>query len=64
MRILIAEDEERMAALIAGALGEEGHAIDVAHDGAAAFALANPSSPETTLACNPPTFGRVGARAK
>ena len=33
MRVLIVEDEERMADLLKRALEEEGHAVDVARDG-------------------------------
>lgn len=40
MRILVVEDEERMAALIAAALHEDGHDVEVAGDGAAALTLA------------------------
>ena len=40
MRILIAEDEERMAALVASALREEGHEVEIAYDGHAALTLA------------------------
>ena len=33
MRVLVVEDEERMASLLRRALEEEGHAVDVARDG-------------------------------
>jgi two-component system, OmpR family, response regulator len=33
MRVLVVEDEPKMAALVARALREDGHAADVAHDG-------------------------------
>ena len=33
MRVLVVEDEVRMARLLARALREEGHAVDVAADG-------------------------------
>jgi two-component system OmpR family response regulator len=39
-RVLVAEDEERMATLVAGALSADGHAVEVAHDGARALAAA------------------------
>lgn len=39
-QILIAEDEERMAALVADALVADGHRVDVQHGGDAALALA------------------------
>ncbi len=40
MRILVIEDEVRVAAFIQQALMEEGHAVDVAHDGEAGLDLA------------------------
>jgi two-component system, OmpR family, response regulator len=40
LRILIAEDEYRMAELIADALRQEGHSIEVAHDGSLAVEMA------------------------
>jgi DNA-binding response OmpR family regulator len=40
MRVLIAEDEVRLAEAIARGLRREGHAVDVAHDGAGALAKA------------------------
>lgn len=40
MRILIAEDEERMAELIARALREEGHPVEIVDDGVTAIAYA------------------------
>ncbi|HEY0839265.1 MAG TPA: response regulator transcription factor [Vulgatibacter sp.] len=36
MRLLVVEDEEKLARLLARGLGEEGHAVDVCHDGDAA----------------------------
>jgi DNA-binding response OmpR family regulator len=44
MRILIAEDEARMAELIAVALVADGHVVDIAYDGPSALALATASS--------------------
>ncbi len=38
MRILLVEDQARLAAHIASGLGEDGHAVTVVHDGAAALA--------------------------
>src|SRR4051794_41287946 len=40
MRVLIAEDEVRLAEAVARGLRREGHAVDVAHDGAGALAKA------------------------
>ena len=40
MRVLVAEDEERLAALLEQALLEAGHAPSVVHDGEAALAAA------------------------
>jgi two-component system copper resistance phosphate regulon response regulator CusR len=40
MRVLVVEDEERMAALIAAALRDDGHGVEVAGDGVTALALA------------------------
>src|SRR5579875_1395500 len=40
VRILIAEDEERMADLIAASLASDEHVVAVAHDGPAALDLA------------------------
>ena len=40
MRILVAEDEDRMAALIAAALTRDGHGVAIAADGDAALSLA------------------------
>jgi DNA-binding response OmpR family regulator len=39
MRVLVVEDEARMAAHVANALAEESWAVDVAHDGARALEL-------------------------
>ena len=36
-RVLVAEDETRMAALIGGALRDDGHAVESVHDGEAAL---------------------------
>jgi DNA-binding response OmpR family regulator len=36
-RVLVAEDEERMAALVAGALRDDGHVVDLAYTGAGAL---------------------------
>jgi DNA-binding response OmpR family regulator len=36
-RILLTEDEERMAALVASALRDDGHEVEVTHDGSAAL---------------------------
>ena len=41
MRVLVVEDEERMASLIGRALREEGHAVDVAADGPEGLWLAS-----------------------
>jgi DNA-binding response OmpR family regulator len=41
MRILIVEDERQMAGLLRNGLGEEGHAVDVAHTGLDGLALAS-----------------------
>jgi two-component system OmpR family response regulator len=40
MRLLIVEDDERLARLMARVLEEEGHAVDVAHDGDSGLELA------------------------
>ncbi|MBV9849376.1 MAG: response regulator transcription factor [Armatimonadetes bacterium] len=40
MRILVVEDEVKVAAFVRQALEEEGHAVDVAHDGEAGLKLA------------------------
>jgi two-component system OmpR family response regulator len=40
MRILVVDDEPKMAALVSRALREEGHAADVAHDGEDALWMA------------------------
>ena len=40
MRVLVVEDEEKMAALIARGLREDGHATDVAHDAKTALWMA------------------------
>jgi DNA-binding response OmpR family regulator len=39
-RILVVEDDERMATLVAGALRADGHEVRLAHDGATALVLA------------------------
>ena len=39
-RVLLTEDEERMAALVAEALREDGHEVEVTHDGTSALDLA------------------------
>ena len=44
MRILIAEDETRLAAQLARALGDAGYAVDAAHDGERADFLAQTES--------------------
>ena len=41
MRILVVEDENKLAAFVRQALAEEGHAVDVAHDGEAGLGLAS-----------------------
>ena len=41
MRILVVEDEVKVAAFVRQALEEEGHGVDVAHDGAAGLAFAH-----------------------
>jgi DNA-binding response OmpR family regulator len=40
MRVLIIEDDRRLARLIAGVLAEEGFAVDIAHDGETGLDLA------------------------
>ena len=40
MRILVAEDERKLAGILKGSLEEQGYAIDVAHDGEGALGLA------------------------
>ncbi|GLZ80891.1 DNA-binding response regulator [Actinorhabdospora filicis] len=40
MRLLIVEDEKRLARVLADGLGAEGHAVDLAHDGRAGLTLA------------------------
>jgi DNA-binding response OmpR family regulator len=40
LRILVVEDERKLAAVIEGGLEEQGYAVDVAHDGADALAKA------------------------
>jgi DNA-binding response OmpR family regulator len=40
MRILVIEDEEKIAAFIKRGLREEGYAVDVAHDGEAGYCMA------------------------
>src|SRR5437016_3707377 len=40
MRVLVVEDEHRMASYIGRALSEEAFAVDLAHDGAKGLALA------------------------
>ncbi len=40
MRVLVVEDEERMATLVAAALARDGHAVEVADDGMTALAIA------------------------
>jgi DNA-binding response OmpR family regulator len=49
MRILIVEDEERMAALLAQGLSEEGHAVHVARDGTEGLAVALASAFEVIV---------------
>ena len=39
MRILVAEDDRKLAQLLRQALAEQGHAVDVAHDGESAYCL-------------------------
>ena len=40
MRILVVEDERKIARALAMALKQESHAVDVAHDGTEAYAMA------------------------
>src|SRR5436305_7007305 len=40
MHILVVEDEKRLANLVRRALEEEGHVVDVSHDGAEALDMA------------------------
>ncbi|MFC5177396.1 response regulator transcription factor [Nocardioides taihuensis] len=42
MRILVAEDDQRLAALLAESLGEAGWEVEVVHDGRAAYGRALP----------------------
>ncbi|MEZ4552524.1 MAG: response regulator transcription factor [Dehalococcoidia bacterium] len=44
MHVLLAEDDRRLARVIARVLTEEGHVVDVAHDGDDALALASEST--------------------
>jgi DNA-binding response OmpR family regulator len=44
MHILVVEDERRLANLIRRALEEEGHVVDVSHDGGEAFDMAEATS--------------------
>jgi two-component system OmpR family response regulator len=44
VRVLVVEDEARMAGLLRRALREEGHAVDVAADGAEGLWLATEKS--------------------
>ena len=48
-RVLVAEDEERMAALVANALRGDGHAVEVVHDGPAALAQALAVPPDVIV---------------
>jgi two-component system OmpR family response regulator len=41
MRVLVVEDEVRMAELLKRGLGEEGHAVDVVHDGPGGVRMAS-----------------------
>ena len=43
MRILVVEDERKVASFVKTALEEEGHAVDVSHDGETAVTMANGS---------------------
>src|SRR5687767_2783620 len=40
MRLLVVEDEQKVASFIQQGLSEEGHAVDVAHDGEMGLAMA------------------------
>ncbi len=40
MRVLVVEDEVKMAALLKQGLEEQNHSVEVAHDGRAALAMA------------------------
>jgi two-component system OmpR family response regulator len=44
MRVLVVEDEVRMAELLKRGLGEEGHAVDVVHDGPGGVRMASENS--------------------
>ena len=49
MRVLVVEDEVRMARLLARALREEGHAVDVAADGPEGLWLATENAYEAVV---------------
>ena len=49
MRILIAEDERRLAGAIARGLRREGMAVDITHDGASALAMVGEFHPDVVL---------------
>jgi two-component system OmpR family response regulator len=44
MRVLVVEDEVRMAELLKRGLGEEGHAVDIVHDGPGGVRMASETS--------------------
>lgn len=48
-RVLLTEDEERMATLVADALRDDGHEVEVTHDGAAALQKARDGSFEVLV---------------
>jgi two-component system OmpR family response regulator len=49
VRVLVVEDEAKMASLIQRALGREGYAVDVAHDGAEALWAVNETDYDAIL---------------
>ena len=50
MRILVVEDDRKVASFIATGLEQEGYAVDVLHDGTEAGAQARPTT--TTRSCS------------
>ena len=48
-RVLVVEDDEDSALLLAEILGDHGYAVEVAHDGASALAKASTFQPEVAV---------------
>ncbi len=48
-RVLVVEDDEDSALLLAETLGDQGYAVEVAHDGASALAKAREFKPEVAV---------------